>query len=803
MKTSWGYQVLAGAMALILAISITPVQPAYAAVFNVSGAITSNTTWTTGNIYVVQDNVTVNVGVTLTVQPGVIVKFAGNKLLGVNGVLRVEGSAGNPVILTSLRDDTAGGDTNGDGNSTAPAAGDWGHIAFFDSSVDGQNLIEQAVIRYGGSFDSQYYNYYNCHYCKYLSVIRLESSSPTVRNATITQNTSYAFSATIDSFPVLSGNALTLNQGNGLEIRGGTLSAASPVVRHWSNTDIVYALTNNATIASGVTLAIDPGVIVKVATNKLLGINGVLKVQGAAGNPVILTSLKDDTVGGDTNGDGNATAPAAGDWGHIGFFDTSVDSENLIEYAVIRFGGSFNSEYYNYYNCHYCQYTGALRFDAASPTVRQSTITQNTGYAFSAAIDSFPVITTNALSLNQGNGLEIRGGTLSAPSPIVRHWSNTDVVYVLTDNATIASGVTLAIDPGVTVKVALNKLIGVNGVLKVQGVVGNPVTITSLKDDAAGGDTNGDGNATAPTAGDWGHIAFLNTSVDTENLIEYAVIRYGGLFLTGYYDYYNCHNCTYAGALRFDAASPTVHDTSILLNTRGLVATNNAVPTLHNNLVFGNAEYGAFNESAGVTLDMTLNWWGAASGPFHPTTNPTGQGNRVGDRILYSPWNTSVPATQGLVRPGLGGAVFSPDGSTVVVFATDAVATDTLVTFTVVNSAVGVTTAETGVEADAMAALPAGLAETGHTFRLSAQTTLGGPAAPPGLARVRYTAGDLTGVANESSLALYRWTGSTWVKVTTTVDVLNNLLTAAVTADGTYAVLGLNQVRVLLPFVRK
>ena len=124
---------------------------------------------------------------------------------------------------------------------------------------------------------------------------------------------------------------MTLNQGNGLEIRGGTLSAASPVVRHWSNTDIVYALTNNATIASGVTLAIDPGVIVKVATNKLLGINGVLKVQGAAGNPVILTSLKDDTVGGDTNGDGNATAPAAGDWGHIGFFDTSVDSENLIE----------------------------------------------------------------------------------------------------------------------------------------------------------------------------------------------------------------------------------------------------------------------------------------------------------------------------------------------------------------------------------------------------------------------------------------------------------------------------------------
>jgi hypothetical protein len=72
-----------------------------AAVITVSGSITSNTTWATGNIYVVQGHVTVNTGVTLIVQQGVIIKFASNKLLGVNGVLKAQGQS--PIRCTSPR----------------------------------------------------------------------------------------------------------------------------------------------------------------------------------------------------------------------------------------------------------------------------------------------------------------------------------------------------------------------------------------------------------------------------------------------------------------------------------------------------------------------------------------------------------------------------------------------------------------------------------------------------------------------------------------------------------------------------
>jgi parallel beta-helix repeat protein len=428
-----------------------------------------------------------------------------------------------------------------------------------------------------------------------------------------------------------------------LRIRGGTLSTTTPITHHWSNTDISYAVTSFTTIANGVTLVIDPDVTVKFDNNILLGVHGVLKVQGTITEPVHITSIKDDTVGGDTNGDGSASAPSAGDWGHIVFFDDSVDSENLIEHAVIRYGGFFENGSDDYYSCWYCTYYDAVRFISASPTIRYNTFDQNRGYALSASIDSFPVVHNNTLIGNEGNGLRIRGGTLSTTTPITHHWSNTDLSYAVTSFTTIANGVTLVIDPDVTVKFDNNILLGVHGVLKVQGTITEPVHITSIKDDTVGGDTNGDGSASAPSAGDWGHIVFFDDSVDSENLIEHAVIRYGGFFENGSDDYYSCWYCTYYAAVRFRSASPTIRYNTVTQNNHGLRTTNGSSPTIYNNEIYNNDNFGIYNDDTSITIIAENNWWGDSTGPYHPTLNPGGQGDNASDYVDFSPWLTSLP----------------------------------------------------------------------------------------------------------------------------------------------------------------
>lgn len=139
---------------------------------DISGFITTNTTWTAaGNPYNIVGDVALQAGVTLNIQPGVIVRFRGFYTFNINGLFIARGTAENPILFTSFK------------VFNPPSPGDWVSLYFKDSSPDAQfdangnylsgSIIEHSIIEYGS----------NAIYC--------EASSPYIARNTIRKNLYY------------------------------------------------------------------------------------------------------------------------------------------------------------------------------------------------------------------------------------------------------------------------------------------------------------------------------------------------------------------------------------------------------------------------------------------------------------------------------------------------------------------------------------------------------------------------------------------------------------------------------------
>src|SRR5262249_47068952 len=99
-------------------------------------------------------------------------------------------------------------------------------------------------------------------------------------------------------------------------------------------------------------------------------------------------------------------------------------------------------------------------------------------------------------------------------------WNNPAIFYQLNGSVTVASGASLQVDAGQTVKLTSNANLVVDGTLTAPGTAAQNVTFTSYNDNKFAG-------ATAPgTPQHWGALQF-NAGSSASNLND-AVVKYGG-----------------------------------------------------------------------------------------------------------------------------------------------------------------------------------------------------------------------------------------------------------------------------------
>ena len=480
----------------------------------------------------------------------------------------------------------------------------------------------------------------------------------------------------------------------------------------WQKARSPYIVTSTIRVRNSATLTIEPGVVVKFSTGTGMiisetgtyGTNGLLIANGTATDSIVFTSFsgtsggwkgivfddRSDDIGicalsycrvenaGEVNAYGIGANIYARSTGSPAISNCRIQNSSAYGIYLTSSSPSINNSVISNSSS-----SDVIFLSSSGPTINNCNIIGNgssywlfsndAGCPATISSNTFTGSVTNAVRLgtnfqmggNTFSGatlpeLEVIGGDINS-NRVWRKQNGGYIYHIVNTNVRVRNSATLTIEPGVVVKfsagtgmiISETGTYGTNGLLIANGTATDSIVFTSF----------------SGTSGGWKGIVFDDRSDD----IGICALSYCRVENAGEVNAYgiganiharstsspaisNCRirNCN-ANGIYLTSSNISITGNTVASNQVGIYSTSSN-PTIRQNSISGNTDYGLQNGTSSITINAENNWWGDSTGPYHPSTNPNGHGDRVSDYVDYSPWlgmPTGFPVTVSIPKLGV------------------------------------------------------------------------------------------------------------------------------------------------------
>lgn len=360
----------------------------------------------------------------------------------------------------------------------------------------------------------------------------------------------------------------------------------------WTKAESPYIISDHSfiNVSVGTTLTIEPGVVVKFGNRSRLNIYGSLKAVGIASDKIYFTSLINDAIGGDDNGDGNLTEPSPYDDWNIFLRSGSYD----IEFENVGFSYSYDTVWASESEVSFVNVSFTDCFDAIG------------------AYKSKIVINTVEVRDIDGSVVWGDNGKFEIES------LNVDGVYGFYPPLDFFRGAEITIDNSKITNVGLARALRIDGS---HATVTNSVFSGGLY---SGIEIHDDFFKKIPST-----LSITNSII--ENFVD---------------------NGLYIYSSKVDISKTKISSNRHGIRINDWSGHSRSEVAVSQSSIVDNSDYGIYTNGLN-SVDVRNNWWGDSSGPFHQTLNSSGLGNAVFGNVLFDPWLASDPTAEKRIDPVL------------------------------------------------------------------------------------------------------------------------------------------------------